>query len=206
MQTTDIYVDITPRGTSINDGLLWTFSSANICSSTSPCLDHAVNGDITLPNIGSGTDTTISFHLKTSFLSWNDGPYMGTFKIQFLGGGTDGRDALQVFKDAKKQSAYSGVEFGAPVLTNDPLSHNNTAVSIHDTNASAVVYYYKLGVGIDHNGTVVPTYCDPKIKNGGQSYTWPIFSPVQLVIALLVVAIAAFLGWKVFRQWKMRRS
>ena len=137
MATVTINVAINAKGTSIAQGVNFTFAAGL----GTPTGVVSADGKIDLSKLyPSGTQVDLVFMMTTASLQFTTGPSIGTFTLSFYG--QDGAsNAIFFAPDGQKPVKYTGTEFQFPANAMGP---NNNSLSVTDNNDDGKTWAYAL--------------------------------------------------------------
>jgi hypothetical protein len=160
MATVNINVAVTPKGTSIAQGVSFTYS-AGVGTPTGVI---SSDGKIDLSKqYPSGTAVTLVFQLTTSTLRFTQGSSIGTFPLTFYAASNGAKDACWIAIDPQPPALYSGTEF---VFSSNAMGPGNGSLTITDNNDDGTTYAYALWVWTQLQGTSSQRFeDDPKVIN-----------------------------------------
>ena len=137
MATVTVNVAINAKGTSIAQGVSFTFAAGL----GTPTGVVSADGKIDLTKLyPSGTQVVLVFTMNTTSLQFTTGPSVGTFALNFYG--QEGApNAIWFAPEGQKPGRYSGTEFTFPANAMGP---NNNSLSVVDNNDDAKTWQYAL--------------------------------------------------------------
>ena len=160
MPTLNINVAVTPKGTSITQGVNFAFSAG----SGAPSGVITADGKIDLSKqYASGTPVTFVFQITTPTVKFTQGTSVGTFPLAFYVAGNGGKDACWIAPDGSPPAPYSGTEF---TFGANAMGPGNGSLTITDNNDDGATYAYALWVWTTLQGASGQRFeDDPKVIN-----------------------------------------
>jgi hypothetical protein len=158
--TVNISVAVTPKGTSIGEGVAFAFTPGTGTPSGVVSSDGKLDFS---KQYASGTQLTLVFQLTTSTLKFSSGPSVGTFPLSFYGAQNGAKDACWIAPDGQKPGIYNGTEF---VFPSNALGPGYSSLTIIDKNGDGKTYEYALWVWTALAGSSGQSFeDDPKLIN-----------------------------------------
>lgn len=160
MSTVNINVAVTPKGTSVSDGVVFAFTPG--AGTPSGVLSSTGGIDLS-KQYPAGTAVVLAFQITTPTLTFSTGPYVGTYPLSFFGGPNGAKDACWIALEGQNPGIYGGTEF---VFGANALGPGNGSLSITDNNDDGKTYAYALWVWAATQGTIGTKFKDdPRIIN-----------------------------------------
>lgn len=140
MLTIPVNVSITAKGSSITNGVAFSFAPGSGVSSgvVSP------NGTIDLnksPNYPSGTQVGLNFIMLTPSIQFSTGPAVGVFPLSFYGQRGASNSIWIVLGSTPPTGPYNGTEFTFP---NNAMGPGYSSLNVIDNNDDGKTYTYTL--------------------------------------------------------------
>jgi len=140
MATVNINVAVTPKKTSINDGVAFAFTAGT----GTPTGVISSDGQIDFSKaFASGTSVSIVFQLTTPTLTFSSPPNVGTFPLSFFGAANGAKDALWIALQGQNPGIYTGTQFTFP---QNALGPGYATLTVVDANNDGNIYTYALWV------------------------------------------------------------
>jgi len=160
MPNVNINVAITPKGTSISQGVGFAFTPGV----GTPTGVLSSDGKIDLSKtFASGTAVTLVFQITTPTLRFTQGSSVGTFPLSFYGAASGAKDAMWIAMYGQKPGVYNGAEF---VFAPNAMGPGNGSLTVIDNNDDGYTYAYALWVWTELQGAAGQTFeDDPKVIN-----------------------------------------
>jgi hypothetical protein len=161
MTTVSIDVTLTPKGTSITQGLNFVFAAG---PGTLPGVVSSDGGINLSKQFPSGTAVTLIFSLKTSTVSFSTPPSVGSFPVSF-NGQNGSKNACWIALQGQNPGVYNGSEF---TFGANAMGPRNASLTITDLNSDGQTYNYALWVWVALSATTGQAIeDDPHIINRG---------------------------------------
>jgi len=160
MATVGINVAVSPKGTSIAQGVQFAFSPGV----GTPAGVVGTDGLIDLSKqYAKGTAVSLAFQITTPNITFTTGTSIGTFPLSFYASTNGAKDACWIALKGQNPSIYGGTEF---VFASNALGPGNGTVTVLDNNNDGLQYAYALWIWIATNGTQGTRFeDDPRIIN-----------------------------------------
>jgi hypothetical protein len=162
MSTVNINVAVTPKGTSIDQGVSFAFAPG--IGTPSGVLSSS--GSVDLSKLyPAGTPVMLAFQITTPSLKFSTGPSVGTFPLSFFGAQNGAKDACWIALQGQNPTIYNGTQF---VFGANAMGPGNGSLAITDNNNDGNAYSYALWVWSATMGTSGQRFeDDPRIINHG---------------------------------------
>ena len=160
MATVNINVAVTPKGTSIDQGVSFAFTPG--AGTPSGVLSSSGGIDLS-KQYSAGTAVILVFQITTPTLKFTTGPSIGTYPLSFFGAANGAKDACWIALQGQNPGVYNGTQF---VFGANAMGPGNGSLTITDNNSDGNTYTYALWVWAATQGTSGQKFeDDPHIIN-----------------------------------------
>jgi hypothetical protein len=158
--TININVSVTPKGSSIAEGVTFAFTPGT----GTPSGVISPTGTIDLSKqYAFGTVVALAFQITTPTLSWSSGPSVGSFPMSFFSAANGAKDAMWIAPAGQKPGIYNGTEF---VFAPNAMGPGNGLLTVGDNNNDGNAWAYALWIWAATKGSSGQTFeDDPRIIN-----------------------------------------
>ena len=158
----NINLSVTPKGTSVANGVNFAFSAGSGAPSGVVSADGTVDLSKAYP---AGTSVTLAYQLTTKAITFTAGPLQGTYDLNFYSSPANGaKDAIWIALYGQNPGVYNGTEF---VFSPNAIGPGQQSLSVLDNNNDGNTYAYCLGISLQ--GTTQVFRDDPRIVNHTQN-------------------------------------